>query len=332
MLPNVKTNLACDHDDFEEKTGVYDEAFLQTANCRMVPPTAEGARLFPGARTPDSIVQEAREEASDAQRYTYIVPTRFEHGDHMETYLIGERPMALGLLSNATFKDLRPGQQAQLGVAAARFDNDRVDFTLLNFELQNQSQARNLPELLRQARLTGKFEQDHLLPPELTGRQKITISLEDGTVVVETAAEAPPCYLVRGRTVYEISGLGPQEIQSGDIILAMTPGLLKGLVRQVTSKAYGEVVPALQTPTGEAMADLPEDFIQLEKANQILGLVKNCQYEATEQLEGEEETVGNRLSTQKLFRTITSLYHRQIRKSNPDDQIVTDAFVAYQVP
>jgi hypothetical protein len=332
MLPNVKDNLAYD-DGFDEKTGVYDEAFLQTANCRMVPPTVEGARLFPGARTPDSIAQEAKEEASDAQHYTYIVPTRFEHGDHMETYLIGERPMALGLLSNATFKDLKPGQQAQLGVAAARFDNDRIDFTLLNFEILNQSQARNLPELLRQARLTGKFEQDYLLPPELTGRQKITISLENRTIVAESAAKASPCYLVRGRTVYEISGLGLQELQSGDIILAMTPGLLKGMVRQVTSKAYGEVVPALQNPTGEAMAELPEDFLQLETANQIIGLLKNCQYEAKILSEGEEEEeVINRLSTQKLFRTLTSLYHRQLKQSNPDDQIVTDAFIAYQVP
>lgn len=322
-----------DEDDvFDEKTGVYDEAFLRTSNC-VVDYNGLDKKEQSAETAPSSIEQmrdSSNEELSDATKFNYILPKRFEHGDHMETYLVHDRPLSIGLLSNATFKDIEPSQQARLGVAAARFSDQRIDFTMLNFDIEDHAQALSVPNLLLNARQKGNIDQAGA-PEGLMGSLKVTISPKEKTIDCVSSHNASPCYLIRGRSIYEMTKLGKQELQSGDIVLILTGGIIDALVKQVTKKAYQEVVPALKAPNEQTMmSDLPTDFVEQETANQIHGLITSSQFDTYVNQDGEK-IKQRRLSPQMLFKVLTAIYHKE-QKNNPKDEIVTDAFAVYQLP
>lgn len=331
MQFNNRHNLACGSDEFTETTGVYDAAFLGLDKLKPPMRGETGARLYPGhnCENPGVIAEDVCRKVEGAQQHNYILPTRFERGQHMESYLIGERPMSVGFFSNATFKDLQTGQTASLGVAGARFDNGRIDFTMLNFELNSAAERKALPELLLRAKQSDDFSHENL-PAEMTGRLKISVDLEKQRIDTTADANASHCYLVRGRHVYEIGGLGSQQLQSGDVILALTHGLLKSLVDRVTRKAYANVVPALQSPSETALAELPDDFFQQEAANQIMGVINASLIEAAVR-RGAETVIEPKLSTQKLFNQLSSA-QKLSTTEDVQTRIITDAFVVYQMP
>lgn len=321
-----------ENDVFDERTGVYNENFLRTTNCVVENHQSTPAKeeVIDRISSVEELRTSTNGKLSNTTKYNYILPTRFEHGDHMETYLVQDMPISVALMSNATFKDIEPAQKARLGVAAARFSDDQINLTLLHFNLQTHEHRQSVPQLLLKARQQKNI--DHFDSFEgLIGGLKVTISPKEKVIEAQASLHAAPCYLIRGRKIFEVTRLGKSELQSGDIVLMLTKGVVDALISHVTKKAYNEVVPALSQPKEDTkMNHLPVDFVEQETANQIHGLITTSQFNGYVRKDGKK-VLERRLSPQKLFKILTAIYHKE-QKAIPTDEVITDAFAVYQVP
>jgi hypothetical protein len=265
-------------------------------------------------------------QTAEALKYEYFIPNRFEKGDHLSKAVIEGRLMGVSLLSNATFKDVMPGQKADIGVATARFSPDRVDATLTNFHIQSSEDRQELPKLLLKSRQMKQGLEAVDKSGEKIEQLKITLDLEKKLLQSKSLGKGARCYVLRGKSIYEVTSVSDMDLKTDDIVFAATEGVIKSLVRNVSRNFVEQPLRGKYVQEEAESFNYQKDYTDSEAANQVKGLLD------------DSSTVGEGLGLTKLLMSPTDLHNKITeiyKKRYQIDQrrrIVTDAFFVYQIP